>query len=225
MDEAQALALQGAEEGTVVVAKHQSAGRGRRGRIWEAAEGNISLTYITYQECSPGQGSQLSLVACVAIAEALRVLQTLPLLYKWPNDLLLKGKKVGGLLLECLSLPNSCKTAYLIGCGLNLKQHPHTVRYPTTSFHAEGIDLPYESCVEAIAFSLQEYLTLWKNEGFSLIRDLWMESAMGLGTPLSLDVEGIPQTGIFCGINEEGALLLKTSLNENVLVNGEIRAL
>lgn len=222
LDEADALVLQGASEGTLVVAAHQTAGRGRRGRVWESFPGNVLLTYITYQAGPP---SQLSLLSALALGEALRPLCPLgtEIQYKWPNDLLLSGKKVGGILLERRELPLS--QVYLIGCGLNLKGSPETGLYPTTSFQGEGIEIGYETCIQAIASSFHFYLSLWKAQGFGPIREGWLAQARGLGAPVSLAEGGGMREGIFQGINDAGALLLKNSSGDQVLITGEIRAL
>jgi len=224
MDEARTLALNDSEEGTVVVATQQTAGRGRRGRSWETLSGNIHLTYITYQRCPLLKAPQLSFVACVAVGEALRPFLSpeSKLLYKWPNDLLLNGKKVGGILLETLSIPEKTEMAYLIGCGINLAASPLEVRYPSTSFQNERIEVPYEDALQKIGHSLQSHITLWQNEGFPPIRKVWMDFAMGLGLSLSFDRDGARFEGIFQGIDEEGALILETPQEIVKLRAGEV---
>src|SRR5437762_3812171 len=113
IDEAQARVLQGAKDGTVIVAYRQVKGRGRRGRTWEDLSGNLHMTYITYLDRPLLEALQLSFVTCVAVGECLRAV--LPpghdLSYKWPNDILLNGKKVGGLLLESFPVPDKKETA------------------------------------------------------------------------------------------------------------------
>lgn len=224
MDEARIRALQGVEEGFVVIAYKQSQGRGRRGHVWESLLGNLYLTYITYLNCSLLEAPQLSFVACVAVGEGLR--STLPpghlLLYKWPNDLLLNGKKVAGLLLESVAIPEREEMSYLIGCGLNLTSCFQYARYPTTSFQNEGIYLPLNEALQKIAASLQYYICLWKREGFSPIHDLWMKNVSGLETKINFDHQGAPQTGIFKGIDKEGALILETSQGLKKFTAGEV---
>jgi BirA family biotin operon repressor/biotin-[acetyl-CoA-carboxylase] ligase len=224
MDEARARALQGAEEGSVIVAYQQSKGRGRRGRVWESLRGNLYFTYITYLSCSPLEAPQLSFVACVAVGEGLRSLMPPGhlLRYKWPNDLLLNGKKAAGLLLESMAIPESNKTGYLIGCGLNLIAYPLTARYPTTSFQNEGIYLSLEAVLQRVVSSLQRTLALWRKEGFSPIYELWMQDVAGLETKITFDLQGLSQEGIFKGIDKEGALILKTSQGLKKFKAGEI---
>lgn len=224
MDEARAKALQGAEEGAVIVASQQTQGRGRRERVWESPKGNLYLTYITYPDCILSHAPQLSLVACVAVGEALRPL--LPpgncMTYKWPNDVLLNGKKVAGLLLEAISIPEKRGMGYLIGCGANVTTYPLKTRYPATSFQNEGVYLSLEEVLHRIVSSFQRYISLWQRAGFPPINDLWMKDAVGLGTRITFDVQGKVHEGIFKGIDGEGALMLETPQGIIKLTAGEI---
>lgn len=224
IDEARSLVLQGAEEGSVIVTYRQTKGRGRRGRTWEDLIGNLYMTFITYLDRPPSEALQLSFVSCVAVGEWLQ--PALPpghrLTYKWPNDVLLNGKKVGGLLLEAIPLLQKKETAYLISCGLNLVSQPLQVPYPTTSFQNEGIYISLKEAVQGIATSFEQYITLWKDKGFFPIYDLWMQNAAGLETKISFGLHGKLQEGIFKGIDREGALLLRTTQGLKKFTAGEI---
>lgn len=224
IDEAHARVSQGAEDGSVIVAYRQVKGRGRRGRTWEDLPGNLYMTYITYLGCPLSEALQLSFVTCVAVGEKLRPL--LPpgnsLTYKWPNDILLNQKKVGGLLLEVQTLPEKKENACLISCGLNLIAPPLQVSYPTTSFQKENIYLSLEEVLHGIVDSLEAYMALWKDKGFSPIYDLWMNHAAGLEQKISFDLQGRLQEGIFKGIDGEGALILRTAQGLKKFTAGEI---
>ncbi len=224
MDEARLRALKGAEEGSVIVAHEQTEGRGRRGRVWESIKGNLHFTYITYCKASLTIAPHLSFVACVAVGETLRSFLS-PInhiSYKWPNDILLNEKKVGGLLLETVSLPGKKETCYLIGCGLNLINYPKNARYPTTSFQNEGIYLSLEEVLPGIATSLEHYTSLWKREGFASIHDLWMDRAANLERVITIDLQGKTHEGVFKGIDAEGAGLLLTSQGIARFTAGEV---
>lgn len=226
IDEAHSRVLERVEKGTVIVARRQIKGRGRRGRAWEDLPGNLYMTYITYLDCPLSEALQLSFVVCVAVGEKLRSL--IPpgnfLTYKWPNDVLLNGKKVGGLLLEALPLADKKEMAYLISCGLNVVTQPLQVRYPTTSLQNENIYLSLEEVLHGITSSLELYMALWQDKGFSPIYDLWMKYAAGLDQKISLDLQGKLWTGIFKGIDGEGALLLQTTQGLKKFSGGEILA-
>lgn len=226
IDEARTQVLRGAKDETVIVAYRQIKGRGRRGRTWEDLPGNLYMTYITYLDCPLLRALQLSFVTCVAVGEYLRA-QMPPgpvLTYKWPNDVLLNGRKVGGLLLESFPVPEKKETAYLLSCGLNLVTQPQEVRYPTTSLQNENIYLSLEETLHGITASLSSYITLWKEQGFSPIYDLWMKYAAGVDQKISFDLQGILQTGIFKGIDREGALLLRTSEGLKKFSAGDVLA-
>ncbi len=224
MDEARNKVLEKIPEGAVIVAAVQTEGRGRRGRIWESPLGNIYMTYITYSDSPLTRSSQLSFVACVAIGESIRL--ALPpgnvLTYKWPNDLLLNKKKVGGLLLEAISLPDREEKAYLIGCGLNLKNKPQEARYPATSFQEEGTYLHYDEVLYGICSFLKKYIALWQKDGFLPIQTLWMDNSYNSGKKIIVDLQGQTYSGIFEGIDNKGFLMLKTSQGLIKLPAGEI---
>lgn len=224
MDEARIQALEGANEGSVIAAYEQVQARGRRGRAWEAFRGNIHFTYITYSKAPLGQSPQLSFVACVAAGEALQAFlpPTHLLTYKWPNDVLLNGKKIGGLLLETHTIPDKEELCYLIGCGINLVKAPQKVRYPTTSLQDEGIYLPLEETLKYVALSLDHYITLWKKEGFQPIHNLWMLRAANLEKTISIETQGTAQSGIFKGIDMSGAMILSRPDGTTYLSAGEV---
>ncbi len=226
MDEARSRVLQGAEEGSVIVAFHQSQGRGRRRRVWESGPGNLYFTYITYLDIPLSKAPQLSFVACVAVGEILRPL--LPpsnsLAYKWPNDVLLNEKKVSGILLEVVHVPEKKEIGCLIGCGVNLKFYPEKGLYPTTSLHNEGIYLSLEEVLHGISSSLQHYILLWRKQGFSPIQTLWMKRAANLEKKITLTLDEKTYEGIFEGIDEAGLLVLKTAEGRVSLMAGEILA-
>lgn len=224
MDEARTRALEGPAEESVIIALQQSKGRGRRGRVWESVPGNLYLTYTTYLDVPLSEAPQLSLVACVAVGEELRTYlpPTEKLTYKWPNDLLLNAKKVGGLLLETVPIFEKKDVGYLIGCGINLTSHPQQMRYPATSFQNEGIYLSVEEVIHGIVSSFQKYITLWRKDGFEPIHSLWMKEAANLEKNITLDLQGETQMGIFKGIDREGALILETPQDVVKVNAGEV---
>ncbi len=224
MDEAHNRAFRGSLEDQVIVAKEQTKGRGRRGRSWESISGNLHLTYLTYSDISLSNAPQLSLVSCVALGQELLtwIPSTEALTYKWPNDLLLNGKKVGGLLLEALPNPELKKTCFLIGFGLNIKSYPQGTRYPATSLEHEGIFLSMDDIMRPLVTSLKSYINKWEEAGFDFIHDIWMKRAAYFNQKISLEVGGKIQEGIFQGINNDGSMLLETSDRTQIIAVGEI---
>ena len=108
-------------------------------------------------------------------------------------------------MLEALSLPEKKKTAYLIGCGLNLKFYPEETRFPATSFENEGIYLSLQDTVHSVASSLDRYISLWKKEGFAPIHELWIKRAARLGQTITFDGVEKTFTGTFEGITKRAS--------------------
>lgn len=224
MDEARDRVQNGADEGTVIVADRQSKGRGRRGRLWESLSGNLHYTYITYVNKSGHLLPELSFVVCVALGEEIRKLLPPPqcLTYKWPNDLMLNEKKVGGILLEAISLPDQNRTAYLLACGLNLAHKPSHPRYPATSFSEEGLFFEKDEMINKFSSALETTLNLWKEKGFSPFQERWMTWAAGLNKSISFEYQGKSYEGLFKGIDSKGGLMLESRQGLLTMNAGEI---
>ncbi|WP_243445780.1 biotin--[acetyl-CoA-carboxylase] ligase [Polymorphobacter arshaanensis] len=195
----------GAADGLWVRATRQSGGRGRRGRAWSSLEGNLFISVLTRPQAGEGPSQQLSFVAAVALDRALQ--QWVPsahLALKWPNDLLLIGIKVSGILLE------GSDGATIIGFGVNLVAHPADTERPATSLLAQGYAAP---SAHDLAIALMEAFdatrTAWRDYGFDSIRNAWLARAAGLGAPLVARLGSETLTGTFDGLDTDGALRLR----------------
>jgi BirA family biotin operon repressor/biotin-[acetyl-CoA-carboxylase] ligase len=195
----------GAADGLWVRAKRQSGGRGRRGRAWSSLEGNLFISVLTRPQPGEGPSQQLSFVAAVALDRALQ--HWVPaenLALKWPNDLLLNGTKVSGILLE------GSDGATIIGIGVNLVAHPADTERPATSLVAQGYVAP---SAHDLAVALMEAFNAtrkaWRDYGFEAIRNAWMARASRLGAPLVARLGSETLTGTFDGLNADGALRLR----------------
>ena len=210
MDKARSCVEAGVEDATVIVALAQTAGRGRLQRKWVFESGNVYMTYITYPHCSMAKAVELSFLSCLAVGDVIR--QNLSsrhtLAYKWPNDLFLNGKKVGGILLETVLDEGGNLKAILIGMGLNLASCPDSISllYETTSVRDEGIELDRDDVIRAIASRLRMRLALWATTPFEDLREEWMAHAYKLGERIS--VNGLE--GLHRGIDSAGALRIET---------------
>src|SRR5690348_1654566 len=133
-DEAKALARAGAAEGTLVWAGEQTAGRGRRGRVWSSPPGNLYLTLIVRPSVPPPRAAQLGFIASVALAEGIAALcgPSLDIGCKWPNDILIAGRKLAGILLESEISGGEATDFVVIGSGANLMSRPDEVEYKAT---------------------------------------------------------------------------------------------
>lgn len=210
-EEAKRLAHAGGGHGAVIWAKKQSAGKGRMGRIWVSQEGNLFVSVLLKPQKPLIEFSQLSFVAANAALEALRPLMPkgARLACKWPNDILLGGKKLGGILLESFQA-GDMGSWVVVGLGLNIENCPAKMEFPATCLKDEGVELVSAKIVLSrfIHHFIEEY-NLWSNRGFAPIRKRWTEAAWGKGKKLRARMPDNEIEGVFDGIDAHGALILK----------------
>jgi BirA family transcriptional regulator, biotin operon repressor / biotin---[acetyl-CoA-carboxylase] ligase len=209
--EAKRLAADGAAGGTLVWAAEQLAGRGRRGRGWASPPGNLYVSLLLRPGCPPAAACQLNFVAAVALAEAVSVqLPTeSPVTLKWPNDVLIRGAKVSGILLEASAALDRSIDWLIIGVGVNVASHPADTPYPATSLQREGAaDATAAAVLQAFAERFQAWYEIWRGQGFAPVRARWLASARGLGEPIEVRLERETLQGRFGDLDESGALML-----------------
>jgi len=209
-DEAKRLALAGAPHGTAVWARRQEKGRGRRGRGWSSPEGNLYLSVLLRPDVAPPIAGQLTFVAALALAEAIEALTgPVPGLgLKWPNDLLIDGCKIAGILLESQAVPERLDWI-VIGIGVNLRHHPAEAERPSTALSEVLSVAPgAEAMRDALLPALDRRLRLWLAEGFAPVRAAWLERAVGLGQPVTVRLERETLPGRFAALDADGTLLL-----------------
>ena len=209
-EEALRRARAGAPEGTLVWAREQSGGRGRRGRAWSSPPGNLYLSLLLRPAVPPAQAAQLGFVAAVALAETLCA--SLPaerrICCKWPNDLLIDGAKVAGILPEAEALGQNVEVLVL-GMGVNLASHPANTPYRATSLSAAGSNVTMEALLESLAGGLHLWYRRWQDAGFAPIRGRWLDFAAGLGQAIEVRLEGATLQGRFAALDASGALDLE----------------
>lgn len=221
-DEAKRQAAQGAPHGTIIVAGRQTAGRGRRGRAWESPEGNLYASLLLRPDYEPQQAAQLSFVTALAVAETVRGI--LPakkrVELKWPNDVLVKGRKISGILLE--SSPRGGGLDWLvIGCGINIASQPKLASGKATSLMAEGApELTPDAVLEPFVQALHSGIERWKLNGFAPVREAWLASARGVGRSVEVRLPGETLRGTFAALDENGALRLELAGGGERLVTG-----
>lgn len=206
-DEAARLARSGAPEGTVVWALRQTAGRGRRGRSWTSAEGNLFVSIILRPQASPARAAELSFVAAVAAAEAVDALNPggSPAMCKWPNDVLLSGGKIAGILLESEAGEDGSVAWVVVGLGVNLAGCPLDVERPAAALPMAAAP---SAALEILLPAFDRAYALWRNEGFAPIRAQWLARAAGVGQPISVRLAHETIDGVFHGLDSDGVLLL-----------------
>ncbi len=217
-DEARRLAGLGADHGTVVWALEQIAGHGRRGRVWASPPGNLYGSVILRPDCALAAASELSMVAAVALGDTLAEL--LPhsdkVRLKWPNDVLVDGAKIAGMLLECDTGADGRVDAVVLGIGMNLVSAPQIARYPTISLADLDIFIEPEAMLHRVIGHLDRWFTQWQQHGFEPVRAAWLDVAFQLGHQIELARGEEILSGRFADIGQGGALLLE---NEGELVS------
>ncbi len=225
-DELRALAADGAPDGTVVWAESQVSGRGRQARHWDSPPGNLYLSLLVRTSRRLAEAAQLSFVTVLAVADALatHVPGTGRLALKWPNDVLLDGAKVSGILLEAAPGDGPEETQVLIGSGVNLASHPAGTAYPATDLAAAGAGpLTPGRLLGDYLSAFAGWRRTWDTEGFGPVRAAWLDRAAGLGGPVSARVAGRTLEGTFAALDERGALVLETEAGErHVLTAGDV---
>lgn len=213
MNEARRRAIAGEHGLLWIQARRQSAGRGRRGRVWRSGEGNLLCSLLLRPECAPAEAARLSFVAAVSLADALApFVSGLPLSLKWPNDALLDGRKVAGILLESESAPDGGIAWLAIGIGVNLAEHPDDPAIIATSLAAEGLAVPTpERMLEALAGAMAHWLSVWRVEGFAPVRQAWLARAARLGERVGVQAGAEQLSGVFTTLDDEGCLVLNCS--------------
>ena len=210
-------------EGTVVISEMQTSGRGRRGREWYSPKGGIYVTFILKPNVSPEKASQLTLVSSLALVETLNAINNnLNAKIKWPNDVLVSGKKISGILTELSS--DMEKINYIvIGVGINLNTEKEILPENGTSLKIEmkeevSIKLFLKSFLEHYDSIYEEYL----NGGIDQIIERWKNNSDTLGKKVK--IIGINETfeGLAKDIDENGALILETKEKEIKVYSGDV---
>ncbi len=210
-----------AEELLVLVAREQTAGRGRLGRRWNSRVGNVHMTLVLPAP-DPERIGEIAFLAAVAAGEAIAdALLPGRLAYKWPNDLMCGGRKLGGILVETETAPDGVRFA-AVGVGINVSHAPADL--PAISLAAEGANVPAEDLAAGIANSFSRWHARWRSQGFAPVRANWLAAAQGLGEALVASVAGGEAYGIFAGIDETGRLILDSEAGPRRIAAAEIRA-
>jgi len=207
------LARQGVEEGMWLRAERQTAGRGRQGRGWTSPAGNLSASTLVRLRPNDPPAATLALVAAVALHEAVGVFGVAAQL-KWPNDLLIAGAKLSGILLE------RSDDAVVVGIGVNLSHHPDLPDRPTTSLAADAALVAPAVFLDVLAETFARWLERWRGEGIAAIRSAWLAAAHPVGTALSVRLpDGSARDGLFDGLDPDGALILRLASGQRHVIH------
>jgi len=212
-----ARAKAGEPEGLAVLASRQSAGRGSRGRSWQAPLGNLNLSVLLRPARPAAEAGMFSLLAGIAVTEALEGFFSPPAMLKWPNDILLGGAKLAGILID--AAPVNQKLDWLvIGIGMNLRSAPEIPGRITTSLAAHGVDLAPAEAARAILARLSP----WLEADAAAIRAAWLARAHPIGTALQIQTARDTRSGSFAGLSVAGELLLQTETRIEPISTGDV---
>lgn len=203
------LARAGEVGGLWVLADVQTGGRGRRGRAWVSPKGNLFASVLLIDPGPRERLGELPMVAAVALAEAVdRAVGSIGLArLKWPNDLLVDGGKLSGILLEAQALSGG-RTGVVCGFGVNVVAHPQIDAYATTDLTALGFRVSAEMMFERLAEQFALWLGHWQRDGFEPVREAWMKRALRLGEKIAVRMGEELIEGRFAEIDERGQMVL-----------------
>lgn len=220
-----------AERGEVgpvwLIARRQTAGRGRRGRTWITIDGNLFATLLFATTSPPQQIALLSFATGLAIAETFEAFGSrVPATLKWPNDVLIGGAKASGILLDSGALAGRAGTWAALAFGVNLAGAPQSIDQPTISLReAMSPDTRTPEPLEFFA-ALRPRLEAWTarliNEGFEPLRQAWLARAHGLGQEARVMQGETPIAGRFSGLSARGELELETPTGRRLISAGDV---
>lgn len=207
-------------------ALQQSAGRGRRGRVWETPHGNLAASLLIFTDADSEALASLGFVAGVALNQALKELvpeATIKsgidgassgegrIALKWPNDVLADGAKLAGILLEAHNLPDG-RRAVVIGFGVNVVAAPEGLPYPATCLSTLGAKVDARTIMAALAESWVDVYEIWADgRGVAKILGAWRRSAAGIGAPVVINTGSEVVRGVFETIDDAGRLIVRTA--------------
>lgn len=203
-----------------VMARRQTKGRGRSGRAWTSDPGNLYASLLQRLRCPPSAVHQLSLLAGVAVVDAIRdvaAAHPLPgLRLKWPNDVLIDGAKCAGILPESQHGGSSGEVVVVIGIGINLSSHPEDLGRPATHLAMHGISATPDAMLAALDGSMTRWLQAWDcSNGFAAVRAAWLERGGPVGEPITVNTGSERTFGNFLGLDGDGALLLRDHMGNS----------
>ena len=219
--------LRAGERGPLwIAARRQLAGRGRERRPWSTEEGNLAATLLMPFRGTPAEAARLGFPASLAVADLFDLLAPgVPVALKWPNDVLLAGRKASGILLENFGPGRDGRLAIAIGIGVNLASHPRRdeMRWPATSVAAEtGAAPDFDETLAALAQGMDRWLGVLDRRGFEAVRAAWLARADRLGEVIDARLPRGTLTGRFSDIDADGALVLETADGTRRIAAGDV---
>ncbi|WP_375614585.1 MULTISPECIES: biotin--[acetyl-CoA-carboxylase] ligase [unclassified Bartonella] len=221
---AQRKAQSGHQGNLWIVAQEQLQGRARRGRTWSSPKGNLYSSLLLIEDIVHQTAAQLGFVAGVSVAEAIKQFikdekQTNNIVsLKWPNDILLRGVKSSGILLEILKLPSQ-QYALVIGIGINVKYNYENALYPTSSLKNIGLHIEAEQLFTVLTEFFSKNYLLWKQSGGrNIIREKWLLYSAHLGQHVKIINDEKVIEGIFDGLDSDFNCIIKQNNGQTAII-------
>ena len=211
-------ALPAGSDKTAVCAETQTGGRGRMGRCWISPKGNLYVS-VCLELGSLREAEIYSFLSAVALAEAIEsVCPEIEIKCKWPNDLMIDGKKVSGILLETDGVGR-----LIVGIGVNIAACPESgTLYPVTSLAANGFSVTREAVLEALLRRFDFWQKNLKSGGKAPLLDAWLERAFGIGGKIAVNLPDKRLEGTFDGLDKDGRLLLNKDGEKITITAGDV---
>ncbi len=206
-------------DGVLITAKEQSNGRGRMGRVWQSFIGNLFFSQL-FKSKAPLW--VLTYISSLSVCESIQKLcRGLEVKIKWPNDVLVNGGKISGILIE-----SGNNDTAVVGIGVNLQLSPESkdILYPTTNLRDLGFDISREDFLQCYLTIFDNYYNTFITDGFTKIRHQWLSCSYKLNEEILVSQGNKKQKGIFKGIDENGCLLLKQEDNTLKISAGDVFA-
>lgn len=191
-------------------ADRQTAGRGRRGRAWFSPPGNLYASLLLSTTTASRNLTEISILAGLAAFDAVAgfsALRDCQLALKWPNDLLVNGAKIAGLLIECEGSVRP--QALAIGFGVNVNQHPDGVPQPVTDLSRHGVEVVPGEVLERLAGAFASWLETWERGSIDALHNAWVSRLSGLGETVTVRLADDTLTGRLLGVDGNGGLTLQ----------------
>lgn len=211
----------GARGPSWIIALHQTAGYGRRGRAWAQESGDFAGSILFSTDADPGVLGQLSFVLALAVHDALSALVAKgDMRIKWPNDILVDGAKIAGLLLEMVDAAGA--RMLIAGIGVNVVSTPDIKTYPTTRLlNYESAPMP-PALAEAIDANFWAHYKIWCADGFAPVRRAWLDRAVGVGEETTVRLPNETLTGVFEDLDDSGGLVLRFDGGTRIISAGDV---
>ncbi len=222
-DEAKRRGDAGAAGDLVITAVSQNLGRGRQNRVWNSPPGNLYSSFLLRPDCTLAAAPQLGFVAVLAVSDVVRAV--LPadraVVVKWPNDVLVDGLKISGILLESKSKAQGGLSWLVMGIGINAVSHPPGSPAFATDLRAAGLDpVPDLSVLCAkLCLQIRFWMDRWSHEGFAALRQAWRERAHGMGREARVSGPDGPLTGKLVDLDVDGALILEHATRGRIRIS------